>query len=156
MECPSAHRQHCSAKKPMAVADLNAYQFSFSIFQSFPDEVSTVGLSQHPRRLLCWWWKCYTLRHTDTFKTKCQNCEVVMRIDNKWFKGCITSQEGTELPAALAEMGIPSTVIKHLYLFVPTSWVASISQSHASVIKLIYQHKRDAKLFANNCVVGKQ
>lgn len=79
-----------------------------------------------------------------------------MRIDNKLFKGCITSQEGTELLAALAEMGIPSTVIKHLYLFVPMSWVASISQSHGSVIKPIYQPKRDAKLFENNCVVGKQ
>lgn len=79
-----------------------------------------------------------------------------MNIDNKWFRGCIASQEGTELPATLAEMGIPSRVIKHLYQFVRVSWVASTSQSHASVIKLIYQLKRDAKLFENNCVVGKQ
>lgn len=39
-----------------------------------------------------------------------------MEIDNKWFRGCVTSQEDTELLAALAEMGIPSTVIKHLDL----------------------------------------
>lgn len=79
-----------------------------------------------------------------------------MKTDVKWFRVCVTSQEGTELQAALAEKEISSTVIKHLYLYVPGSWVASISQSHASVIKLIYQLKRDAKLFENNCVIGKQ